>query len=190
MKNYRITLALAVAAVLWTVHGTAQAQMPGSFGHYGTFSSSQGAPAQYSATAPGNYASGQYATVSQWYYAPASVEPRGAYPARMPENGPNPYTAGSVNANSANVYAPIRPSDNMKRGEPSNLYGAYGPSRAANPGPPRPVNANAATQDQWRREMARYNYDRGFRDGYNANLTLPTTTRIQTTAPPNPFASY
>jgi hypothetical protein len=177
---------LAALAVLWTVHGTAQAQMPGSFGHYGTFSSSQGAPAQYSATAPGMYASGQYATVSQWHYAPASVEPPGAYPGCIaPEYGTNPYAATS-----ANVYVPIRPSDNMNRGEPSNPYQPYERKRAANPGPPRPVNANAAAQDQWRREMARYNYDRGLRDGYNASLTLPTAVRIQTTAPPNPFASY
>ena len=47
MLNHPMKLVLGVLAGLLIVPAITQAQMTGSFGHYGNFSSAQGAPAHY-----------------------------------------------------------------------------------------------------------------------------------------------
>src|SRR4051812_46453502 len=112
MQHHRMKLALAVLAALLTTQGAAHAQ--DGFGHYGNFSSAQGAAAQWSATAPGMYASGEYAYVGP--YAPLG---------KM--SASYPYVVGIGHYKSRNVYVPSGTS-NVYEPAPFPHYGADQPA--------------------------------------------------------------
>jgi hypothetical protein len=111
-------LALVVLAALWTTPGAAHAQ--DGFGHFGNFSSTQGAASQWSATAPGMYASGEYAYVGP--YAPwGKLTPSYSYAARIVRYQPRTIYVPSTPSNvyevlpfpydstyrSSNPYSPV-----------------------------------------------------------------------------------
>ncbi len=187
MQHHKVTLMLAVLAALLTAHGTARAQF--TFGHPGDFSSVQGAPAQWSTTAPGMYASGQYLTAGPWNYPLGHMNQPGPYPivqyARQygpniyfPSSQPSPYQQGGYRE------YPTQPNgNNLYQSAPSNPYGLYGPQGGspayAAPRPTTPSQGN---------DVDRYHYNRGFEAGYNAGQSNGTWRRVPQ-APPMPFMS-
>ena len=170
MLHHRMKLALAILAALVTAQGTAHAQDSG-FGHFGTFSSAQGSAAQWSATAPGMYASGEYA-----YVGPFGVVYMG--PSR-------PYSVRIASYNRRTIYVPSSyvPSSYV----PSSATSVYEPGLLPDYGVQPSVNAYGPGEERRLKELGRYNYDRGFRDGYNAGLSAaPARTE---TYQGNPFSS-
>jgi hypothetical protein len=179
MLHHNIKVALAVLAALLLAHGTARAQS--TFGHFGDFSSAQGAPAPFTTTAPGMYASGQYLTAGPFNFPMDNM------------NQPGPYSTRTVIDTGRSVYFPLtqanayRPNagqpyggNNTYRNDQSNPYRAYAPGAAgsAAPRPVYPYGANRAAQDRWINDLSRYHYERGFEAGYNAGLsgTRPVPT--------------
>jgi hypothetical protein len=185
MLHHRMKLALAILAALVTAQGTAHAQDSG-FGHFGTFSSAQGSAAQWSATAPGMYASGEYA-----YVGPFGVVYMG--PSR-------PYSVRIASYNRRTIYVPSSyvPSGYVPSGYvpssyvpssyvPSSATSVYEPGLLPDYGVQPSVNAYGPGEERRLKELGRYNYDRGFRDGYNAGLSAaPARTE---TYQGNPFSS-
>lgn len=190
MQHNRIKLAVAALAALLIAPGATQAQF--SFGHFGDFSSAQGAPAQWSTTAPGMYASGQYLTAGPWNYPLGNM------------NQPGPYPLVHIRqVFGENIYVPPTPSNPYEQPR-NNTYmsvpvgGNGGGTVQSNPyqpeswqayAPPPAVNPPAPAPRRWTKDFARYNYNRGFESGYNTGMSRIIPVRIIQTAPPNPFSS-
>ncbi len=146
MQHHRITLALAVLAALLIAPRTTQAQF--SFGHFGDFSSAQGAPAQFSTTAPGMYASGQYLTAGPWDYPLGNMNQPGPYPlyrrtvyvppSQTNGNGQNTYRAGSSTPG-GNATTNGQGSANPYRPYEAGGAPAYAAPRPVNPTAPLPA---------------------------------------------------
>jgi hypothetical protein len=147
-------LALAVLAAVFTAQSAARAQDGDSgFGHFGNFSSAQGSAAQWSATAPGMYASGEYA-----YVGPFAVVYRS--PSR-------PYAARIRLYNSPIIYVP------------SSAANTYEPGPFPDFGTERSVNAYRPGENRLLNDLERRNYDRGFSDGYSAALRSAAPPRTE-----------
>jgi hypothetical protein len=159
-------LALAVLAALLIAPAAAQAQ-GASFGHFGDYSSTQGAAAPWSATAPGMYASGQYAYVGP--YTVVKMGPYGVFDRLARYSRPTIY----VPSNTANIYEPLPPPENGAQPSANTKGG---------------TNTQGGAQERVRNDLGRFSYDRGFRDGYNAGMNTAAPPRTETLQR-NPFAS-
>jgi hypothetical protein len=194
MLHHRMKLALAILAALLIVPGTTQAQF--SFGHFGDFSSAQGAPAQFSTTAPGLYASGQYLTAGPWDSPLGNMDQPGPYPIVRITQGAHqniyilPTPANGYSQNPYRAYPNGANSNANASGQGlSNPYSPYEPGTAPAYAAPRPVNPITPPPVRWRKDLDRYYYNRGFEAGYNAGL-MPTSAARPPASQPFAFGGY